>query len=251
MNWQAAIGIASSLSLLVPVVIIIALGLIFYRNYLALFIYCLLAFIYNLMTEDILVVSKGFQTTWGLVNNLLDVPLMLLFLQLFSKSKAQKKRIKIYLAVFICFEIVVLALYGLNIQSITIVMGPGLTLILVVSFVLFVQKLKICLVNKKALGKTFLTAAIFFAYGCFGFIYLMHYIMKLPDVADIFLIYYLSTIVYCTLLAIGLLLESKRIKKIEEIQVTRKELGEFFGYDGEQKQLKKTSDAKWKLKSGF
>ena len=142
MNWPAAIGIISSLALFLPVIIIIFFGFFRYKNYLALLIYCLLALVYNLMTEDIIATTGNIEKVWGIVNNLLDVPLMLLFMMIFSTSATQTFRMKIYLAVFVFFEIIVISIYGLNIKTITIVMGPGLALILVRGAVFFVMKVK-------------------------------------------------------------------------------------------------------------
>lgn len=247
MNWPAAIGIISSLALFLPVIIIIFFGFFRYKNYLALLIYCLLALVYNLMTEDIIATTGNIEKVWGIVNNLLDVPLMLLFMMIFSTSATQTFRMKIYLAVFVFFEIIVISIYGLNIKTITIVMGPGLALILVIGAFFFVMKVKQSIIHKKALGKAFLTAAIVFAYGCFSFIYIMHYILALDDISNIFLIYHLVTIVYCSLLATGLIIEKKRVKKLGELRVTRKELMQFFNDEKKPSSPPNSTNAQWKL----
>jgi len=247
MNWLAAIGIISSVALILPVIIIIIFGFFRYKNYQALLIYCLLAFVYNLMTEDIITTTGNIEKLWGIINNLLDVPLMLLFIMIFSTSAAQTFRMKIYLAVFVCFELIVIFLYGLSIKTITIVMGPGLVLILIIGAFFFFMKVKQSILHKKALGRAFLTAAIVFAYGCFSFIYIMYYILALPDVSNIFLIYHLVTIVYCSLLSTGLIIEKRRVKKLGELRVTRKELIQFFNDEKKQSPPRDSSNAQWKL----
>ena len=247
MNWLAAIGIISSVALLLPVIIIIIFGFLRYKNYQALLMYCLLAFVYNLMTEEIITTPGNIVKTWGIINNLFDVPLMLLFIMLFSTSAAQTFRLKIYLAVFVCFELIVIFLYGLSIKTITIVMGPGLLLILIIAAFFFFLKVKQSIIHKKAIGRAFLTAAIVFAYGCFSFIYIMHYILALPDVSNIFLIYHLVTIVYCSLLSAGLIIEKKRVKKLGELQVTRKELMQFFNDERKPVTPRDSGNAQWKL----
>src|SRR5687768_13501285 len=138
MNWSAAIGILSSVALFLPIIFIIILGLVRYKNYQALLLYCLLAFVYNLMTENIIHAPRNIETAWGITNNLLDVPLMLLFLMMFSTYPAQRLRMKIYLAVFLCFELVILYIHGLTVKTITIVMGPGLILILIIATYFFI-----------------------------------------------------------------------------------------------------------------
>ena len=247
MNWPAAIGIISSVALFLPIIIIIFFGFFRYKNYLALLIYCLLSFVYILMTENILTTTGNFEKVWGIINNLLDVPLMLLFIMMFSTSAAQTFRLKVYLAVFVCFELIVIFIYGLSIKTITIVMGPGLALILIIGAYFFFMKVKQSIIHKKALGKAFLTAAIVFAYGCFSFIYIMHYILALPDISNIILIYHLVTIVYCSLLATGLIIEKKRVKKLGELRVTRKELMQFFNDEKKPSTQRDPGNAQWKL----
>lgn len=228
MNWHDIIGLLSTLALFAPVLIILIFRLLPYKNYQALFLYCFFAFVYNLMTENIVHVPALFARNYALVNNLLDVPTMLLFLLIFSTSKAQTTRMKLYLAAFVLFEIIVVSIYGLGFKSITIIIGPGLVLIFSLALYFFVSRVKQSFLHSKAIGKAIIASSICFAYGCFAFIYIMHYILRLPDLPNIFMIYYIVTIVYCTLLSIGMVMESKRKRKLEELLVTRKELKRFF-----------------------
>src|SRR5688572_11903144 len=94
MNWQDAIGILSTLALFTPVFVIVVTKLIRYKQYLPLFIYCLLAFGFNLMTEHLINVPKSVERFYGITNNLTDMPLMLGFLLFQIPSSVQKKRMK-------------------------------------------------------------------------------------------------------------------------------------------------------------
>ncbi len=228
MNWHYAIGLLSTLALFAPVFIILIFRLFPYKNYQALFVYCLLGLIYNLMTETLIVAPRNFVRTFGIINNLLDVPLMLLFLMIFSTSVVKTKRLKLFLAAFVCFELGVMLFNGISVKTITLVMGPGLILIFSLALYFFVTRVKQSFFQSKAVSKAIIASAICFAYGCFVFIYIMHYVLELPDVADIFLIYYIVTIIYCSLLSVGLVKESKRKRKLEELLITRKELLRFF-----------------------
>ncbi|NJO25045.1 MAG: hypothetical protein HC867_03505 [Bacteroidia bacterium] len=228
MSVFEVIGLLSTVALFSPVVIILAKRLIHYRCYFILFIYCLLSFIYNLMTQEFVPVPKNIERGWGLMNNLLDVPLMMTFLLLFGKSPKQKKIMMILTIAFVCFEAVIVSLYGVSVKHYHI-MGPGLALVLLFSISFFIHRVKISITHQKAAGKAVMAAAILFAYGCFSLIYIIHYILALPQVNEIFLLYFIATIVYSTTLSIGLIIEHKRIKKLQELQVTRKELMEFFG----------------------
>lgn len=228
MNLNSTLGIISTIALFAPVFVILAFSLIRYKNYIALFVYCLLAFTYNLMTEDLIVLSKGFIKNFSIVVNLLDVPIMLFFIMMFSTKAVQIKKMRIFLAAFICFEILVVAIKGISIPAVTIVMGPGLALIFGYSLYFFVQTVKKSFIHPKTISKAVMASAICFAYGCFIFIYLMHYVFAVEDVPNIFLIYFMVTIIYSSLLTVGLVMESKRLRKLEELLITRKELQSFF-----------------------
>src|SRR6185503_21087469 len=112
MSWQTAVGIVSTIALFSPVFIIVATRLIRYKQYLPLFIYCTLAFGFNLMTEHMIAVPKTVERYYGIINNLTDMPLILSFLMFHIASSLQVKRMKILLAAFIVFEIVLIFLYG-------------------------------------------------------------------------------------------------------------------------------------------
>lgn len=247
MNWQSAIGLIANAALLVPVVLILLYRLYRYNSYLALMVYCLLAFSYSLMTNNYIKAPRDFERNWGIINNLIDVPLMLLFLMLFSTGSAQKNRIKIYMAVYILYELVILYLYGVTVRAIVITLGPGVALIFLIALYFFIQKVKISFVNNKAVGKACLAAAITFAYGCFAFIYIMHYIIAIDAINSMFLIYNFVTIVYTTLLVIGLSFENKRNKKREELLQTRKELVQFFS-DEQTAANNRNKSNKWEWK---
>ena len=82
--------------------------------------------------------------------------------------------------------------------------------------------------HKKASGKAIISAALLFAYGCFFLIYLMYYVVRTPHVADTYLVYYLTSIFSSLLLAAGILIERKRVQKLNELIVTRKELSAIY-----------------------
>ena len=231
MNWHAAIGILSTVALFAPVFIIVATGLVRYKQYLPLFIYGLLAFGFNLMTEHLINVPKTIERYYGIINNLTDMPLILSFLAFQIASSAQVKRMMIILAVFIVFEIVLIIMFGITVKTITWTMGPGLLIVFAYSLYYFVYTVKRSFTHNKFIGKAIVASGLTFAYGCFTILYLMHYVFKLQDIEGLFLIYYFITMIYCGLLTVGLYMESRRKKKLEELLVTRKELMRFFSDD--------------------
>lgn len=228
MNWHSAIGILSTIALFAPVFVIVASGLLRSKQYIPLLIYCLFGFGFNLMTEHMVSVPKNVERTYGIINNITDMPLMFSFLLFQVTSTVQAKRMKILLAAFILFEIVMIGKYGLSIKAITLIMGPGLLIVFGYSLYFFATAIKKSFIHSKYTGKALIASALCFAYGCFICIYLMHYVAAIPDIPNLFLIYYFVTIIYCSLLSTGLWWENKRRKKVEEMLVTRRELMRFF-----------------------
>ena len=246
MNWQDAIGILSTLALFTPVFVIVVTKLIRYKQYLPLFIYCLLAFGFNLMTEHLINVPKNAERFYGITNNLTDMPLMLGFLLFQIPSSIQKKRMKILLGAFIVFEIVLIFMYGITVKTITVTMGPGLVIVFGYSLFYFVYTVKRSFIHNKFVGKAIVASALTFAYGCFIIIYVMHYVLNLQDVSSLFLIYYFITIIYCIILSFGLYIESKRKSKLYDLLITRKELMNFFA-DEKKPDAPKGTTGQWKL----
>ena len=246
MNWHDAIGILSTVALFTPVFIIVVTKLIRYKQYFSLFIYCLLAFGFNLMTEHLVNVPKNVERFYGITNNITDMPLMLGFLLFQIPSSVQKKRMKILLGAYIVFEIVLIIMYGITIKTIKITMGPGLMIVFGYSLYYFVYTVKRSFIHNKFVGKAIVASALTFAYGCFIIIYLLHYIFNLQDLSNLFLIYYFITIIYCIILSAGLYIESKRKKKLYELIITRKELMSFFA-DEKKPATPKGATGQWKL----
>ena len=246
MTWQDAIGILSTLALFTPVLIIVVTKLIRYKQFFPLFIYCVLAFGFNLMTEHLVNVPKSVERFYGISNNLTDMPLMLGFLIFQIPSSIQRKRMKILLGAFIVFEIVLIIMNGITVKTITVTMGPGLAIVFGYSLYYFVYTVKRSFIHNKFVGKAIIATALTFAYGCFIIIYLMHYIFGLQDLSNLFLIYYFITIIYCIILSVGLYIESKRKKKLYELLITRKELMSFFS-DEKKPATPKGITGQWKL----
>jgi len=246
MNWHDAIGILSTIALFVPVCVIVVTKLIRYKQYLPLFIWCVLAFGFNLMTEHLVDVPKTTERYYGIIINLTDMPLILAFLIFQVASSFQIKTMKIMLAVFIVFEIVLITMFGITVKTITLTMGPGLLIVFGYSLIYFVYTVKRSFVHNKFIGKAIIASALSFAYGCFIIIYVMHYVIQLPDVPNLFLIYYFITIIYCGILSVGLYVESKRKKKLHELLITRKELMRFFS-DVKKPATPKGITGQWKL----
>ena len=247
MSWHNAIGILSTFALFAPIFVIVAAGLIRYKQYLPLFIYVMLAFGFNLMTEHLVNVPKTVERHYGIINNLTDMPLILAFLAFQIASSVQVKRMMIVLVAFIIFEIVLIAMFGITVKTITWTMGPGLLIVFAYSLYYFAYTVKRSFTHNKFISKAIIASGLTFAYGCFIIIYLMHYVFPLKEeIPNLFLIYYFITIIYCGLLSVGLYLESKRKRKLEELLLTRKELMRFFS-DEKKPATQNRITGQWKL----
>lgn len=240
MTWNSAMGLVSSVALLCPIIVILVLRLGSYSTFPALLAYYTSVFIYNLFTEGYITVNPEVMKFWGLANNFLDAPLMLTFLIYFSTSPAFTKRIKLLIGVFILFEAIVAVVVGFNTNAVTIILGPDILVMIVLFLYFFIRHTKIAITNRKAFGKAMIAASLLFAYGCFGIIYLMYYVFKTPFVEDTFLIYFLVATISSLLVTTGIYIEEKRIRKLNELRLTRRELSDIYGHEKKTVPLKRT-----------
>lgn len=228
MTWNSVMGLISTVALFLPILLILTFRLGAYKTFPALVCYYVIVFSYNLMTEGYIKTSPEIMRNWSICNNLLDAPLMLLFLTYFSTSQAFTKKMKIIIAVLVGFEITVLLLKGFTTEAITITLGPSLLTVAFFCTYFFIRKTKITITHHKAAGKAIIAASLLFAYGCYTIIYLMYYVFKTPYVADTFLVYFLVATFSSLLMCSGLIIERRRIQKLHELLHTRKELTALY-----------------------
>ncbi len=229
MNWNAIIGVMATVSLLLPVAAIVYYKLYQHRSLTALLCTYLITALYNLMSEGILPVAASFQRGFGVVNNYLDIPLMLTALLFFCPNKPRQRILHVTTAVFIGYEVGIAFVFGLDPESTVYVMGPGLALLLVYTFYLFARHIKMTIEFGKNAGRTLMLVSILFAYGCYAIVYYFYYILKTQAVADVFLIYYITGFVSSVIMTVGLHLIRKRMRELQEVKNTRRELALFFG----------------------
>jgi hypothetical protein len=238
MTWNSIMGFISTFALSLPVLLILLTRLTTYRSFPALFVYYISVVVYNALTEGYIKAPAEVIYYWGLANNLLDAPLMLYFLTYFSPSKAFKKRMQHIILAFLVWEAAILLVMGLNVDAITVIMAPGLALVFGYCLFFFSRYVKHAIVHRKAVGKAMIASSLLFAYGCYTIIYLMYYVFKAhidasnhvkqQYVEDTFLIYFIVTFFSSILISAGILIERKRIQKLTELKVTRKELSAIY-----------------------
>jgi len=223
MNWNYVVGLLSTIALSLPILTIIATKLYGYRSFPALLFYYLIVVGDNFLTQGYIHADTSFIRYYGITNNLLETPLILIFLTYFSTSSELTRRMKILTAAFAAYEIIIVSIFGFTRNAITITTGCGLLLILSFCVIFFVRQTKITIMHRKATGKALIAGSFLFSFGCYSIIYLMYYIFKTPK-AETFLIYFLVTIFSSMLICAGIVIERKRVLKLNELKLTRKEL---------------------------
>ena len=230
MNPVTLFGIVSACVQLLPVAIILVCRLYGNKSLIALLISYSLNALYNLMQEGVLPSSKSVVERLGSVVNYLDIPLMLVIMLFFSNNKGKQKIIYGSIGVFVLYEIALTLLTGFNFTTGIYITGAGILLMMVYSMYLFGQYVKLTIEKNKAWGRTLMVTSILFSYSCYGLIYFIYYIQKTSAVADVFIIYYIVSIISSMLMSMGLLWVYNRSKQIKEVQLTRKELALFFNH---------------------
>ena len=230
MNSYSLLGIISSIALFLPVALIIILKLFSNRSFFALALYYFVVGAQNLMRQGVFGVPKWFYQSMSLVDNILDAPLMLLFLTFFSTSALMSKRIKTCIYIFLAFEAIILVVFGFNVRAIRIILGPDIAMVVALSFSFFRRYVRLSVSNPKSIGKAVMSSAVFISYVIFSIVYIFYFLMKNERYqVDAELIYYLVSILSSILMAIGILIENKRFKKLDELRHTRKELATIYG----------------------
>lgn len=228
MTWNSVMGFISSLALFSPILFILLFRLGSYKSFPALLAYYTVTFIYNLLTEGYITVNNNIINNWSICNNLLDAPLMLMFLTYFSTSPTLKRRMQISIVTILILEVGVVLAVGFNTKAVTIFLGPALLTVFAYCLHFFVRQTKIAIMHHKGMGKAVIAASLLFAYGCYTIIYLMYYVFKTPYVADTFLVYFLVATFSSLLMCAGIFLERKRVQKLNELKITRKELSAIY-----------------------
>lgn len=228
MNLVTSLGILAAIALLFPAIIIFFCRLFYNKSLFMLGIYFLFVGLYNLMAANLIPASDDFTKYAGIVNNYMDTPLVLLFLRFFCTTFGQKRVLYLTLAAFVLYQMIVTVVCGFNVTALVFILGPGVLLLFGYSLYFFVKYARIAIEKNKQVGKTFMLGAISFAYGCYAMIYCFHYIQKTSARADVFIIYYIASIIASLIMSIGLIWINKRAQKIKEVQLTRRELAVFF-----------------------
>jgi hypothetical protein len=228
MNFNAILGILCSIAFLMPALIILSSRSLINISLIALVLYFLQVMTWTLMAEKVILVDREVQRNLGIISNYLDVPLILTSMLMFCTEKAKKHFIITAIIAFMAYELLIFFQYKLSPLSSKYILGPGIVLVLLFSLYFFVNNIKNTIVQGKGIGKTLMITSILFAYGSYFIVYVFTYIQKTSARKDVFIIYYLTSIIFSAVMSAGLIWIKKRLRDIKEVQTTRRELNVFF-----------------------
>jgi len=225
-----AMGLISTIALFVPIILLLAFKLAWYKSFPALLGYYFILFSYNFLSLDYIPgIDTAFIQYHKIVNHFLEIPLMMLFFTYYSKTSAFRKRLLLGTAAFVIYEIAIIAIFGFTMKATTIVLAPGLITVLGLSSMFFIHQVKIAVIYHKAVGKAIMIASMVFAFAGYSFVYVVNHLVETPYTMDVYLIYFLITIVTSIPMAVGIYFERMRVRHLSELQTTRAELKKIYG----------------------
>ena len=229
MNWNAFFGIACLICFTLPIAVILFNRYYKHRSLAALLICYMMLCIYLVLSHGFFGLSKFVIDSIGIFKSFFEVPLMLTALLFFCPNRQKQNIIHVITLSFIAYEVVMTCIHGFKPIAIVYIMGPGYILVLGYAFYLFVKQVKFSIMHGKNHGRMFMLASIFFAYACYTLIYYFDSLVKTPFKGDTELLYFISSIVSSIVMTVGLHLMRRRMKELQSLKLTRKELALFFG----------------------
>ncbi|MGZ8544722.1 MAG: hypothetical protein ACXWV0_05465 [Flavisolibacter sp.] len=230
MSWNAILGIACIVSFILPVAVIMYNRYYTHRSLAALLVYYSLIFIDNIFAENIIPVGERVSNFVSILDNFCDVPLMMTVLLFFCPDRKKQNNIRLLTYAFIAYELVIISIYGFSKTAVTYIMGPGIVIVLGYASYLFVRQVKFSIYHSKNHGRMIMLSSIFFVYASYALIYFFYYLQQTPYTSDVMMLYYISSLLSAVVMAVGLQLIRRRLKELQSVQVTRKELAIFFGH---------------------
>lgn len=229
MNLDATLGVVSIIAFTLPIAVIFYNRYYTHRSLAALLAYYAFILIDNLF-GTVINSAPVLGRVINYIDNYANIPLLLTALLFFCPSKQRQGKVRMLTLIFLAYEIVIIAVYGFTLNSIIYIMGPGVGIVLLYSFYLFVRQIKFSIFHGKNHGRVLMLISIVFDFSCYGLIYFFQYIQKTPYQSDVFRLYYISSIISSILMAIGLHMMRVRMKELQSLKTTRRELALFFGH---------------------
>lgn len=229
MNGNDIMGIFSSIVTVVPLLFIVVYRLVSYQTFPALGIYFLLTLFFNLCSIGFIPLNTAFREWCYVTNNLFDNLLMLLFLTYMPSSKRFKRVIAISFAVCLAYTAVMISVHGYNRHTTLYTIAPAHFLCLVFTAILTWQHIRVAVHRQRSTGKAFMSASLLFGFGCYTMLYIIFFLVKGTSPADALIIYFMASLLSSGFFAVGLFFEAGRVRRLRELQITRRELNMIYG----------------------
>jgi drug/metabolite transporter (DMT)-like permease len=216
------LGLLSTFILLVPIILVLIKKSSWNTWFIPLVLCFLLLFCTGLLNNGF--IDFGEKTNAAIVtcSIVFQAPLIIIFLHYFGLNPEMKKAIQVSLISYLLGGAVFLAINGVNGQTIGLILGTGISLVLIYGTIIFVRQIKESIHSRKQTGKAFMISAVVFAYSCYFFIYLMNFVFDSSEKKEIILLFQLATIVSTILVSIGILMNVKnQAEKPAEVKVSK------------------------------
>ena len=228
MNAATILGTASVIALWAPVVLILVLQMWNRPGLLALLFYYVFVGLTNSYQQKLVPLPKDFAQFFNTLGNFLDVPLMLISFTAIAINAQVRRQLLVSLALFSAYILFAALYFGWSHKSAMYVMGPGIIVIMWYSIIHFNHFTRMAIERNRGVGQSMMSAAVFFAYGCYGIIYWLAFINRESALREVMFIYYIVNLLSAVLMSIGLVYLHRHNKQIDEVQQTRRELAIFF-----------------------
>jgi uncharacterized membrane protein YuzA (DUF378 family) len=229
MLFYNIMGCISTIALAGPVLFIIFCRLSFYKTFPLLLIYYANQFLFNLITLGIIQPDPVAVHNYGYIANLLDAPVMMLFLSMYAPTRLFSRRLKWGVLGLLVFDLAVLLITGYSRLSNIIVVGTGITVMIFLGLYVFRRQAKTGAVYRKNPGRLWISAAVTFTYCAYAIVYTLFYLTPLERVDyAAFILFFFSTFFSTTAYCVGIYHEGNRVKKLKELKLSRRELHEIY-----------------------
>jgi hypothetical protein len=219
------LSVATVLSFFVPLIIVILKRLAKDPFFVSFAIYWSISGITGL-TDFVPGIPKHVSQTVGAVANMLDIPIVLALLYYTSTSLMVKKFTSVAFICYMILEASGVLIKGVNYEALKYPLGTGLVLVLIVitwEIARYLQKVEH---SNRQNAKVLIYAALLFEYACYIVVYVVDYFTNDTDYQslkpDMYLIYYVSTLIGILIASSGYLIHKKYTKKeplINEVKI--------------------------------
>ena len=221
-------GLTSVICFLLPVLAILIFRLYRHVSLIALAVYYLLTIMRCLGSNNI-PPSPDFRDAFEVLFNYIEIPLMLSALLFFCPARQRQQKIQLIIGMFSVYEVLIAFVYGFTPLASLYIMTPGLMVIVLYALFLFLRQARFTILHGKNIGRVVMLGALLFSYSCYLFMFYAHFVQGITDVSDIYAAHFLSASIAAVFMAIGLFLMRQRIRDLQELKVTRRELQIVFG----------------------